>query len=436
MKKIYQYPFIFAVILLGMVLCIALAAKFPKSSIEFNSKKSAVYLYEKEDLFHELVKGQKLTTLDNYADSILLNIVYSLDSEKPLQSALLASYYKEDWQNADEAYYLTINEHLEPNLPYTRYWHGEMIFIKLLLMLMDIRGIRLLSAGVMLLLICLLGALLIKKEEKLLLGVFLMGLMITSAFIVPLCLEYISTFLVMLTACITVLLVAEKKEDKWLPIFLVSGMLTAFFDFLTTETLTCTMPLIMLLIVRQKRGLLKDFKSGFWLSLRTGILWASGYILTWVAKWGISSVVLKTNVFLDAFKQAEARTVGQASGGLIEQCGKAIFRNIALLLPFNFAKTYGEAMLLAFGVGFILFCIWFLYRKKQQEAWFLKLLLLIGLIPYIRYSVMSNHAYLHYFFTYRAQLVTVTVLGYAFFRSLDKNLFMKDMRWATGRSKK
>ena len=31
----------------------------------------------------------------------------------------------------------------------------------------------------------------------------------------------------------------------------------------------------------------------------------------------------------------------------------------------------------------------------------------LGLVPYVRYLVLHNHAWLHCFFTYRAQLATV-----------------------------
>ena len=36
--------------------------------------------------------------------------------------------------------------------------------------------------------------------------------------------------------------------------------------------------------------------------------------------------------------------------------------------------------------------------------------LTIGLIPYIRYFVLHNHAFKHYFFTYRAQAGTVLAI--------------------------
>ena len=132
---------------------------------------------------------------------------------------------------------------------------------------------------------------------------------------------------------------------------------------------------------------------------------------------------LKINAFEAALKQAEVRTIGSAAGSLFDQYTGAVFRNIALLFPLNFGKTYGEVVLIFSGMVFLILCVWFSYRKnKVEDGWLLKLLMLIGIIPYIRYIVLSNHSYLHYFFTYRAQLVTITVLFYVIFMSIDKKL--------------
>ena len=38
------------------------------------------------------------------------------------------------------------------------------------------------------------------------------------------------------------------------------------------------------------------------------------------------------------------------------------------------------------------------------------LLFIIGIVPYVRYLVLSNHSYLHHFFTYRAQMTSVVAL--------------------------
>jgi hypothetical protein len=234
----------------------------------------------------------------------------------------------------------------------------------------------------------------------------------------------------MLTVCIAALRLEDKGDEKLLLLFFIAGILTCFFDFLTTETITLTIPLIIVLCVRFKNGKLKDFNRGIRFSIKAGTLWGCAYVMMWLAKWTISTVVLNTNAFKAAINQAEVRMVGRAASSLVAKYSGAIFRNIASIFPFSMAKTYGGVTLLIFGAAFLVFCILFLYKKNKKDmcqAWFLHLIMLIGAVPYVRYIALSNHSYLHYFFTYRAQLVTVTVLMYALFWSLDKKLIDKDL---------
>ena len=400
-KATLKYLLIFCGMLLILIGLLFLTAMIPQSSIQKNSEKSANYLYESEELFDTLVDGQKQTTIDNYADTILLGIVYGLDEEKPLKSVMSASYYKEDRLNANEAYQIAVTEKKVPNTPYVRYWHGEIVILKPLLLLFDIRGIRLINA------VMLIAAL---------------------AFLVPICLEYISTFLLMLIACSVMLLIEAKHEEKLLPLFFIIGMITCFFDFLTTETLTLTMPLLMVLCAKHKRGALKNFKGELWFCAKAAMLWGGAYSLMWISKWSLSSYILQYNTFTDAIRNAQERVTGDLAISLPRQCMEAVFRNIALLFPMNFAHTYVGVILIILGIGFIAFCYLFLYGKREKHFWFSYLLIMIGFIPYVRYLVLSSHSYMHYYFTYRAQLATITVLLYLVFLKTDKNLIRKDIK--------
>ncbi|MGB4660068.1 MAG: hypothetical protein WBI07_12870 [Mobilitalea sp.] len=434
LKTTSKYLLIFCGMLLLLISLLCLVAMIPQSSIQKNSEKSACYLYESEDLFDTLVDGQKLTTIDNYADTILLGIVYGLDEADPLKSVMSASYYKEGWQNANEAYQIAVTEKKTPNTSYSRYWHGGIVFLKPLLMFFDIRGIRLINAVMMLAMLAFLGALLVKRKLGGLLAALLAGLLICAAFLVPLCLEYISTFLLMLISCSAMLLTEAKHEEKLLPLFFITGMLTCFFDFLTTETLTLTMPLIMVLCVKNKNKnkdknkARKGMKSELWFCVKAAALWGGAYSLMWISKWSLSSYFLQYNTFTDAIKNAQVRVTGDLEISLPRQCLEAVFRNIALLFPMNFAHTYVGVILILLSIGVLVFCYLFLYGRREKHIWFSYLLMLIGCIPYVRYLVLSNHSYLHYFFTYRAQLVTVTVFLYVVFINTDKDLIYKDIK--------
>ena len=51
-----------------------------------------------------------------------------------------------------------------------------------------------------------------------------------------------------------------------------------------------------------------------------------------------------------------------------------------------------------------------LFRRKPFNRDFAVLMLILGAVPYLRYLALSNHSYLHEFFTYRAQAASVLAL--------------------------
>lgn len=50
---------------------------------------------------------------------------------------------------------------------------------------------------------------------------------------------------------------------------------------------------------------------------------------------------------------------------------------------------------------------------SKNSCYFSNLMFVIASIPYIRFLVLGNHSYLHYFFTYRAQIATILCLWLA-----------------------
>ena len=52
------------------------------------------------------------------------------------------------------------------------------------------------------------------------------------------------------------------------------------------------------------------------------------------------------------------------------------------------------------------------YRIAHGEnGIFQRLLVCLGMVPYLRYLALSGHSTEHYFFTYRAQLATIMAVG-------------------------
>ena len=75
-----------------MVSALILVALIPREAIEENMLSSAKMLTEGER-FGLAVEGLECSRIDRYADAILLNIAWSYDSEQPLRSVMLSSYY-------------------------------------------------------------------------------------------------------------------------------------------------------------------------------------------------------------------------------------------------------------------------------------------------------------------------------------------------------
>ena len=139
--------------------------------------------------------------------------------------------------------------------------------------------------------------------------------------------------------------------------------------------------------------------------------WACGYVLMWVLKWVLAALILGRNIWKDISDQIELRVNGKvptkAEQNVLSYIKNALVRNIKCLFP----AEYGVAGLIIF----LLLIAVFLYLAivRHKEGYDMKLCLIyliIAVIPYIRYAVLRNHSYLHCFFTYRAQFITVFAL--------------------------
>jgi len=61
-------------------------------------------------------------------------------------------------------------------------------------------------------------------------------------------------------------------------------------------------------------------------------------------------------------------------------------------------------------------------EKTSKECYIKFTLLLIAVIPYIRYIVLLNHSYHHSFFTFRAQLTSLIAISFIIIYSIDKKI--------------
>lgn len=402
MKKWMSHVVVFLITVAVLGGLLVLAAMIPRTAIEKNVKKSAQYLCEKP-VFFEVAEGVESTMIDRYADAILLGIAYQYDSDKPLESVMWSSYYHTDMKNENDNLLEAVEGKKEANMQYLRYWHGSNTLVRPLLTVLPVKGIYVLNAFVLLALFVWLLTMLARKRCFVPMVGLLAGVVFTQSWFVPMSLEYTWTYLIMLITSIVALTSMRRNGWKYISaIFLVTGMVTSYMDFLTTETLTLLIPLLLLLSVEHTDTPWKK-------SLQMTLYWGVGYAGMWLIKWGIASLVLQQNVMPYVAKNVSERIGGEINLGIGEYLWGAVANNVSCLFPIDYGMMGACVMIV---ILLVIAYLLFVYRKKNIDKTMIILFAVFGMVPYVRYLVLHNHAYLHCFFTYRAQMVTVFALAW------------------------
>lgn len=408
------------ILTMAEVLLLSGVARIPREAIQKHTEESASYFMEKP-VFYRVVTQDPASNIDHYADAILLNVLYNYDSQHPFTSSLRASYYYTDTHNENENLQTAVTSNITPTYDYFRYWHGSSVLIRPLLTLFNIQQIYILLAIILFALAVTLIVTLFREGLSACALATILGLVAVSFWYIPMSLEYIWCFLLMFIAGLLVLRLYRKSHTVSSLFFLLIGNITAYFDFLTTETLTLLFPLALLVVLMQKNKNLSDIKAGFKLLAAKACSWGAGYVSAWLLKWSITSAVLKRNIFSEALSSASARVYGETGelhGAALSI--SALLRNISCLFPFNFIKNHGYAF--AIGCLLLLLMVYYLFRKNDKKNFMPLLFEVLFCIPYIRFLTLANHAFLHYFFTYRAQFASIFCLCMCFYYGIDTTL--------------
>lgn len=426
MKKILKYSIIYistVSILFGLLI---LSSKIPKSSIQKNIEASVLFFKENAGV-EEKLKRREYTTIHYYADSVLLNIIYCIDSQNPVESTMWSKLYKNVNADINNDFIEVVEENKEPNEQYLRYWHGSMSIIRPLLIVLNIEQIYLINKIIMYGLAIVLLILIFQKSKKVAI-IFLISMIMVAFPIVPYCLEYSWTFYIMLITSIIAILI-EKKGNKHLYIlFFISGILTCFFDFLTTEIITVLVPVLLVLLIRKEDNILANFKEGFIFVFVSCILWGLSYVAMWLTKWVLASIILNINAIEYVKENAMLRINGlQGLSSKKDMYIGALYNNFHCLYPINIVKNKKELLkyVLTFFTVLALVIDW----KSIKKQWFAGLLLLIALTPYLRYLTLANHSYRHAFFTFREQIVSIIALIGAILEILNYKILFKEVKW-------
>lgn len=406
-KGVIKYLSTFIVTLLLLTSLLMISACIPRSAIKQNVIKTADFLCEKPSIF-PLIPGISASTVDRYADAILMSVVYCWDEKNPFESVLWSRFYGEYSRTENELFRESLLNEYEPNQEYLRYWHGSGIFLRFYHLFWSLREIYYFNGAIMGVLIIWLLRLLWKnnlKGEAIATGICFSTV---SIWFVPFCLEYTWVFLIMLAASIfTVKMSVAHKLNRLGDVFLIIGMTTAFLDFLTAETVTLIIPLLLTMRLWETRE-----KRRIWeYSVKSATLWFFGYSGMWIMKWILAGVMLKQNVLPYVTGHIEER-IGKYIGlSLPQYLQLAVLKNLIRISPLQYGLLGGTLFILAvFTLLFIPVILNRVALRKYINGNKIAIYALIGLIPYVRYLILHNHAVQHSFFTYRAQAASILAL--------------------------
>jgi len=417
---------------LGICFCLlfSVCALIPQSSIQANCEKALDY-FSSHDSFPMLLPDTLGTCTDNYADAALMDVVYNTDVSRPLYSVIAAPYYRIEGEDIRLDLHRSIIDGLSPNSEYSRYWHGMQIFVRPLLTFTSITGCRLILFFLLLALTCVLSAQLLRRKAFRPLIIYLASLLLVQFWVTAFCLEYVSVFLITTAACIAAVSALNLPERKsrirrMTVILIASGTLTCFFDFLTAETLTFTIPTLLFLLLLKEEGASLSLRETFRLLARLGAAWLAAYAAAFAVKWLLVLFVLGKDAFMNVFESAAVRI----SHVFASENGIPLSETYSLSLPLMLARNLGCLFPLSmkikvsavFGsvaaVLSVLAAVFYLFRGKKTDGAFLFAMLALSLIPFARFFVLSSHSHDHFFFTYRAQMSTIMAIIAAMVYSL------------------
>lgn len=440
-KKIIKYILIFGILVLILTTLLAGVARIPKKYVEKNLKKAITYFENNNAEIKRTKRNKKYSYLHIYADEIILNIIYCLDTQKPLKSVLEAKYYTE-FQNdgSNKKYVKLIQNNLQPNTEYLRYWHGSIIIVKPLLTILTLEQIYILNLVILIILLGMLIALLIKKKYYSIALALVIGLIAVAIWYVPFCFEYMWTFIIMIVASIISLKIEsnnyQNKNQKLYMLYFITGMLTCFFDFLTTEIITILIPITIVLSIRMKENRLKDLKQEATFLIKSLLVWGISYSFMWISKWAISSVVLNINAIDFVKDRAMERINGKiADIPTWKMMIITIRNNLTTLYPINIIEQE-KSIVVSIIIAIIVLLILTTDKKSKEKIKYMFLMIAIGIIPYIRYVVLLNHSYRHSFFTFRSQLTTIMCIVLILVNCSDKKKLLSNIKMGKDKNEK
>lgn len=366
-------------------------------SYSLNNKRIVNHVYEsaqtieKEGVYPRIILNDEKSQLDNFTDSWMLTIAMGIDGKKSIDSAMNCYYkFNEDsTDKADNLLRIVRGEKIE-EYEYTRYWHGYQIFLRPLLQVFNYEEIRYINMFGVIGLFVVAAYLLKEKIGTGLVVAFIISMLMSMITIVPMSIQFSSVYYITMVSIVILTMFSKNimKKDLMYAYFFLIGALTSFFDLLTAPIITLGFSIIVYSYLELKEySIIKNTVE----IISKSFSWSMGYIMSVFGKWIIAEIITKKNIISNAFNQVLYRTSSQVNDVEISKVD-TIIKNID-----KYIEGIDIKLILMI---IVLTLILFIIMKKKNSINMLPTLI-VAFYPIVYYLVMTNHSFIHFWFTYR-----------------------------------
>lgn len=374
------------------VLCV-LSSMIPNERIKYFVTKSAIEL-DQEGCYPKALLNTTQCQMDNFTDALILNQMTCIDSKKPVISAMTVNR-RNDNVNMTHALLEYLQTDSGSSTQYARYWHGTTFLFRPFFNFMDYTTLRFFLFAFSTILLILFAIKYSRKASVLKTILLIISFLSCYGFVMQISLQFFPVLAITLGGAILLCNGNDKINSNIGLFFFVIGSITSFFDLLTTPLLTLGFPLLVWISLQPEKQ--TEIKKDIVSIIKHSVSWFLGFALTWSAKWLLGTIILRENIFLDAWEQSVYRLETEDFTRW-----DAISQNLGML---NYP-------LIIIALSLILIAIIVSFNKNGWKK--AVLFSIVGILPYCWYFVLSNHSYLHWWFTYRSQITSVACCLLAF----------------------
>ena len=390
MNKFALFCKTFAILIVAYFAFAVLSCLLPDRSIKAHIAESAPLMVE-EGLYPKAIINKEQCQMDNFTDALIMNQIHSIDCKQPVKSAMQMVRMSEKGSDWDQTGLLlrTVNGETLEEQHYARYWHGSTLLFRPLFFLVDFVTLRHILSIVSSLLIVMLLCVYYPRAGLMKTIALSMGFLVTYGFVMQFSMQFFPVLAITLIG--SIIIVNHKESANFGLFFFIIGSLTCYFDLLTTPLLTLGIPLAIMLSMKSNEDF--RFKDNLIEISKIILLWGLGFAFTFFTKWALASLILGQNIFADAYEVS-----------LYRMEAEDFTRWDAL------TKNFGMLNLWIIGLAALVLLLFSLINQLKISYKKAVLFLLIGLMPYVWYLLLANHSYVHWWFTYRLQAISVVCM--------------------------